>query len=78
MSYGLKRLSKGKPFKAPINILFQGVNMKVAGLCHICGKPAMTSCPMCGRMVCGSHMDRASGVCFSCKGQSPDNIGRKF
>jgi len=38
------------------------------GLCSICGKPnAMSTCHLCGKLVCNSCFDSEHGVCSSCK-----------
>jgi len=42
--------------------------MTIAGLCHICSKPAMTSCGNCGRLTCAIHIDPATSVCTECAG----------
>jgi len=34
--------------------------------CSICGDPASTRCPMCGRLVCGRHFDSGRGLCYVC------------
>jgi len=37
----------------------------IAGLCHICGKPARFTCALCGRLVCEQH--HAGGACTACR-----------
>lgn len=42
--------------------------MDLMGLCSICGKPgAMSTCRLCGRLVCSSCFDPQHGICNSCK-----------
>ena len=39
-------------------------DMSVTGLCQICeSAQANHSCPRCGRVVCDTHYDRATGLC---------------
>lgn len=40
--------------------------MKMMGMCHICGKPAMVSCSKCGRIVCKEHCN--VNCCLTCEG----------
>lgn len=42
------------------------VAMSMIGLCSICGKPAVTTCPICGRLVCSQDSDPVTHVCRSC------------
>lgn len=38
--------------------------MEVAGLCALCGAPGvLRTCALCGRTVCATHFDHASGAC---------------
>ncbi|MEE9151649.1 MAG: orotate phosphoribosyltransferase [Thermoplasmata archaeon] len=52
--------------------------MKSVGLCHICGKPAMLTCPLCGRVVCRSCFDAVHGTCPDCKERKTDEFERRF
>jgi len=36
----------------------------LSGVCAICGKPAVHTCTLCGRVVCGVHFER--GACSAC------------
>lgn len=40
--------------------------MDRAKLCHICSKAAKRTCGMCGRPVCDDHMDKETGICYTC------------
>jgi hypothetical protein len=40
--------------------------MRVAGICHVCGKPSMSACSNCGMITCGDCLDSASGMCHNC------------
>ncbi|MGA1822714.1 MAG: hypothetical protein ACMUIG_09315 [Thermoplasmatota archaeon] len=40
--------------------------MKVAGSCHICGKPAFHTCILCGQAVCQDHVDEKGFTCRKC------------
>ncbi|MFB6266994.1 MAG: hypothetical protein ABEI31_04975 [Halodesulfurarchaeum sp.] len=49
--------------------------MSVTGLCQVCeGAEAKFSCGRCGRLVCGDHYDRGSGMCIECARES--GLGR--
>lgn len=39
----------------------------LVGQCYVCGKPAMISCPMCGRTVCRQDMDADGRLCRPCR-----------
>jgi len=49
----------------------RGDNMKVAGLCHSCGRPAILTCPMCGKVVCRNCYDAPNGLCVTCARKGP-------
>ncbi|MDD1770628.1 MAG: hypothetical protein LUO79_06040 [Methanomassiliicoccales archaeon] len=40
--------------------------MTTVGMCMICGKPAMFTCAICGRLVCREHYNSAYGMCTVC------------
>ena len=40
--------------------------MKVAGSCHICGKPAFGTCLLCGQATCQDHLDEKGFACTKC------------
>ena len=42
--------------------------MILPGLCSVCGAPAMNTCKMCGKLVCGMHYEVSTGVCTACLG----------
>ena len=55
--------------------------MRIAGICHVCGKPSMTICASCGMITCGECMDSITGMCPNCSpaeyyddGQDEDEI----
>lgn len=52
--------------------------MRTIGLCHRCGKPAILSCPLCGRIVCRVCYDAEHGVCLDCRGKKGDDFERRF
>lgn len=39
----------------------------LVGQCYVCGKPAMLSCPLCGRTVCNDDMDSHGRLCRPCR-----------
>jgi len=49
--------------------------MSMIGICSICGRPAATSCPLCGRLVCPQDSDPVTHVCRVCAGKQ-QRIGR--
>ena len=52
--------------------------MKVVGLCHRCGRPAILTCPMCGRVVCRVCFNAPSGKCLACEDKNESSFERKF
>ncbi|MDD1746867.1 MAG: hypothetical protein LUQ16_03805 [Methanomassiliicoccales archaeon] len=40
--------------------------MEKIGVCMTCGKPAISSCRMCGRLVCPQHYYSRAGLCSHC------------
>lgn len=45
--------------------------MSVSGLCQVCeAAEARFSCGRCGRLVCGDHYDRETGLCLECARES--------
>jgi len=38
----------------------------MTSVCHICGKPALRTCVMCGQPTCKDHMDEKGIVCIKC------------
>ena len=40
--------------------------MRIAGICHVCGKPTMTICASCGMITCGECLDHITGMCPNC------------
>ncbi len=40
----------------------------IAGLCYICGEPALQTCTTCGRPVCEEHVNLKTGICQNCGG----------
>jgi hypothetical protein len=51
--------------------------MKVAGSCHICGKPAFNTCILCGQATCQDHMDEKGFACRKCVPGRMDGKDRK-
>jgi hypothetical protein len=43
--------------------------MSMIGMCSICGRPAVTSCPLCGRLICAQDSDPVTKVCRGCAGK---------
>jgi hypothetical protein len=43
--------------------------MSMIGICSICGRPANTTCPLCGRLVCLQDSDPVTHVCRACGGR---------
>ena len=39
---------------------------EISTLCHICGKPSVHVCSLCGKHVCNQHYTATRGVCISC------------
>lgn len=52
--------------------------MRSVGLCHRCGKPAMLTCPLCGRVVCRSCYMAEHGICIDCRGRKEKEFERRF
>ena len=40
--------------------------MSMIGMCSICGRPAVTSCALCGRLVCPQDSDPVTRICRAC------------
>ena len=42
--------------------------MEVGGICHVCGRHSnhLSSCSMCGAVVCGRCYDHKRGLCINC------------
>jgi hypothetical protein len=40
--------------------------MRVAGICHVCGKPSVSICASCGMITCGECIDSITGMCPNC------------
>ena len=40
--------------------------MTMIGTCHICGRPATTTCTMCGQLVCPVDSDPITRICRQC------------
>lgn len=36
------------------------------GICSLCGSPAVSTCRLCGRLVCEEHYDSRTGICADC------------
>lgn len=45
-----------------------GASAMIAGLCYICGEPALQTCTTCGRPVCEEHVNLKTGICQNCGG----------
>ncbi|MCD6481129.1 MAG: orotate phosphoribosyltransferase [Thermoplasmata archaeon] len=44
--------------------------MEMMGMCAVCGTPGvMFTCRICGRMVCATHFNPATGTCVECGGR---------
>jgi len=43
--------------------------MAMIGICSICGRPAASTCPLCGRLVCLQDSDPVTHVCRLCAGK---------
>lgn len=37
--------------------------MTLIGACHICGRPATHTCPLCGQLVCPFDSDPITHIC---------------
>lgn len=35
-------------------------------MCSVCGKPAQSTCAICGRLVCPDHFYQKAGMCSHC------------
>lgn len=40
--------------------------MSMIGICSLCGRPASTTCPLCGRLVCAQDSNPVTRVCRAC------------
>ncbi|MCU0852803.1 MAG: hypothetical protein MUC90_06080 [Thermoplasmata archaeon] len=40
--------------------------MSMIGICSVCGRPATTTCALCGRLVCFQDSDPLTRVCKAC------------
>jgi hypothetical protein len=40
--------------------------MSMIGICSLCGRPASTTCPICGRLVCAQDSNPVTRVCRAC------------
>ena len=40
--------------------------MRIAGVCHMCGKPSMTLCSGCGMITCVGCLRAGTGLCPKC------------
>jgi hypothetical protein len=49
--------------------------MTLVGSCSICSAPALNSCAMCGRLICRTHYDAATGLCTHCIQKRMDASG---
>jgi len=36
------------------------------GMCSLCGRPATSTCTLCGRLVCSQDMNPVTRVCRVC------------
>ena len=40
--------------------------MTMVGSCYICGRPATTTCQLCGQLVCPLDVDPITHICRVC------------
>lgn len=50
--------------------------MATPGLCAVCSAPALSSCALCGRVVCARHYNAAIGACTAHAEGGPPVHGR--
>ncbi|MGD1060033.1 MAG: hypothetical protein ABR879_01065 [Methanomassiliicoccales archaeon] len=49
--------------------------MTTVGMCMICGRPAMFTCSLCGRLVCREHHNASVRMCTVCAPKSKRVVG---